>query len=101
MNTEWKHVRHIPPTLAGWDQEDDKITGDEVYGHCKNNLKAWAIKFDDLNFTKIKIQGSENKRNSKTYDSYRILDKKCSEILFLNDEDKIKSCGGADVYILE
>jgi len=44
----WKHVRHVPASLSGWKGKEDKLEGDEEYGNCNDDAKAWALPFDGI-----------------------------------------------------
>ena len=49
---KWEHVRHIPVALLA----ADAFEGTEEYGDRNDNKKAWAIKFDNIPYEKIKVQ---------------------------------------------
>ena len=56
----WKQVRSIPQTLKGWNPEDDatrdSLRGSEQYGDLDEPSEAWAVKFDLLEYTDIKVE---------------------------------------------
>ena len=56
----WRQVRYVPDTLKGW--KKDGVEGTEEYGDEFDNSAAWAIKYDKISHTKVKIQSFD-----KTY----------------------------------
>ena len=49
-------MRHIPQSLEGYVPENDSLSGSEIYGKHGDHTKAWAIKFDHVPYTKIKVE---------------------------------------------
>ena len=62
---EWIQVRHIPPSLLGWDLEDN-LQGSEVFGDPLIQDGAWAIAFLEMEFNQIKVE-SYDKEYVKQY----------------------------------
>ena len=91
------HVRHIPQSLEGYVPGKDMMSGTEVYGKHGDHANAWAIKFDHIPYTKIKVE-SVDKVYSFKYSPEDIILKTHAE-MFLRDTEKIKVRGGARVYI--
>ena len=53
--SSWKQVRFIPKKEAGWTRGMDNLTGSERFGDQESTSTAWAIRFDNLDYTKIKV----------------------------------------------
>lgn len=54
-STSWKQVRFIPKQEVGWTRGMDNLTGSERFGDEKSTSNAWATRFDNLNYSKVKI----------------------------------------------
>jgi len=69
-------VRNFPvyDLVCWWDQHKDKLNGTEVYGDPNDDTKPWAVKFDDIKFTHIKVEG-KNKSFSKEYTKENLFGK--------------------------
>ena len=52
----WMRVRHVPASLVGYDLPKDKLEGTEEFGDPDDDTKCWAIKFNDLRLTLVKIE---------------------------------------------
>lgn len=74
--------------------------GTEDYGDRNDSKKAWAIKFDNMPFKKVKIESVKKQPDpySKEYTKEEITGKLGIDSL-LSDADKIKSMGGANIFI--
>merc|ERR1712166_1578016 len=93
---KWEQVRHFPVNLLA----ADKFDGTDEYGDKSNNKNAWATKFDNVPFGKVKIESGEKFKApySKEYTKEEIFGKLASDPL-LSDADKMKSLNGANVFI--
>jgi len=80
-------VRHIPVALLA----ADKFDGTDEYGDKSDGKKAWALKFDNIPFKKVKIESGEKFKApySKEYNKEDIVGKLGSDAL-LGDPDKMK-----------
>lgn len=78
----------------------DQLDGTEEYGNPEDNKVAWAKKFEGIDFKKVKICSGEKFKNpySREYTKEEIVGKLSSDP-FLADNEKIKSMGGADIFI--
>lgn len=92
-----KQVRFIPATLQGWDTAKDKLKGNEEYGDLLCSTKAWARKFDEINFSTLTVT-SGDKTYTKEYTREEINGKIATDPL-LKDKSKMKKSGGANVFI--
>lgn len=78
----------------------DNFDGTEAYGDTLDNKKAWAIKFENIPFKKVKIESKEQFKNpySKEYTKEEIAGKLGDDAL-LADPEKMKALGGAKIFI--
>ena len=85
--SQWRQVKD-------WAISKDTMKGTEVYGD-KN--KAWSIKYDDLEYTHIKVE-SGDKSFSKIYPKEEIQNG-LSDIELLSDKNKMKEVNGVNIYV--
>ena len=88
----------MPDTLEGWNPAEDGLTATDQFGDNEDNSTAWAVKFDELDFEKMKIE-SGDKSYSREYTKSEVEGVACKDIEFLGNPERIKECGGASVSI--
>jgi len=84
--------------LEGWNPAEDGLTATDEFGDINDNSKAWAINFDKLEFEKLKVE-SADKTYSREYGKNELDGTACKDIEFLGEVDRIKECGGVNVYL--
>ena len=82
--------------MEGWNSKD-KLVGNEVYGDSASNSKAWAIQFDKIDFSKLKVESSDGSY-SKEYTKEELVGKGDNEKM-LGDQASIKKISGLNVYV--
>ena len=93
-------VLHVVPSLNDWQYDTHSLDGTVEFGDPKDNSKSWAIKFNNIYFNKYKVE-SEYKSYSVIHDKDDLFKfKQEYQEEFLADIERIKKCGGANVFII-
>jgi hypothetical protein len=95
-------VRHVAPAAAGSagasNLSADHLKGTETYGSPDESEDAWAIMFNHLHFTEMKVESVEEGFYCKEYAKDDLVGKMTAEEL-LKDIKNIKEVSGINVYI--
>ena len=69
-------------------------------GDPKDNTKVWCIKFNDITFNKFKVESGDKSYSviHEKDDLYKFKQEYQEE--YLADIERMKKCGGANVYII-
>jgi len=77
----WKQVRFMPKDPLGveWDRNNDNLSGSERFGDPESTSSSWGIPFDNLDYSKVKVEALEKMDDGSTfmneYDNYDIIGK--------------------------
>jgi len=70
--SNWKQVRFIHEARVGWRRDQDNLSGSEIFGDPESTNTSWGISFDNLSYSKVKI---ENYAGTQEYDIDDIIGK--------------------------
>lgn len=83
----WMQVRHFPAGPDGWKFEMDNLRGSETFGERGVEDKAWAIAFDDLEVSKVRVRSLDG-TYERQYDNggRRIINRLSQQDFFARSE---------------